>query len=523
MIEILPQVVATLLAIGAAFVSAYLIYFRSARDGINEKILDIRLEIANLLKFAPIYELREKIFLNDFHLMKRYREKYPNKSNLFIYKTIALDLYKATMPFPEGRKIMDEMLETFNKDNPKGIGIGGVWLKLVENSLDYLVPEGVWWKNYWHIEAASNLPHSSQKVETFPFGPIAVEKWSDDFNTIRFYTGYLYKKRDYFLKDMRTFIGKIDDDNLKKGYKDLDFVRWIEEVEDILQKIDAKNLRVQNLLRRKKSYSRKVHLPDLSWIISTGVLALVIGIFVPLAMLCLKTENFSTLLNAVIGVLAFGFLVWSVGLIIKDLLLLHKDELVVRYLIPLEKQLSDYKRQKPQKVVFDYEMVNQLVSEEKGLKIPEKLKNALKEYQSAVIESNICSEKIADLVSEEIQKSELLKRYWASPTSGGLCMSILSPFYPEERNTLLEILKGDDNLILEINYEGASKDVVKIKPPSNESQIKKISSELDRIYDDFLKRDDVSSCIEKRKKLERCRDKLLVQLQKLTGKYKDGT
>ena len=175
----LPQIIATFLAVGATFIAAYLIYLYSAQANIDEKIQIKGIEISNLLKSAPTYRLR---FWNPgFYLLKEYRKKYPKKSLVLLYHSIANDLSSA-VNFDNTDAV--QRLSSFEKGNLKGPVLGRIWLRLMENSMDYLAPPEVWWPSKGHLLGGSSLPKSTEQAELFPFGPLGVEKWSNDFKII---------------------------------------------------------------------------------------------------------------------------------------------------------------------------------------------------------------------------------------------------------------------------------------------------------------------------------------------------
>lgn len=512
MMKILPQIVTTFLAVGATFIAAYLIYLYSSQANIDEKIQIKGSKIVSLIKKAPTYKLG--FLSNDLNLVNNYREKYPNKSLIFIYEKISNDLISAHL-FKNKDSI--DRLASFKTDNPMG---PTVWLYLMQKSVHYLSPSEIWWPGRGFVQAQGSLPPTPKQAELFPFGPLGVEKWSDDFQIIRNYTHFLYTYKDILLDDVQSFVNQIDESPQKERYKKINFAEWIENIENLLLDIDNENFHIQSLLRLKQRYLKEARLPNFSWITTLGILSFISGVAIPLIIIGLRIESsIPSTINIVIFITTFAFLIGSIVLVGKDVLSSHKSEVHIKYLLPLKKQLLDYKNLRNQREFYNYDIVNQLLEEKKSLKLSPRLIDSLKNYRQMVVESNDCSDNVVNIISEAIKQSTVIKSYKADPQSGGQALSIISLFSLDDRKDFFEKLKeGSHTFIVQINYERHTKDIYKIKSPSNITQFKEIESEFNKIYDNFLKQEDIQSCISKRKTLGKYRDKLLVEIIKLTGK-----
>ena len=140
-------------------------------------------KIVSLIKKAPTYKLG--LWSNELGLVNNYKEKYPRKSSVFIYEKIANDL--STTIF-DVQKVSDSTLASFAKNNSPGSILGRIYLNLMEKSVDHLSPSEIWWPGRGIVGARSYLAPTPKQAELFPFGPLGVEKWTDDFRLIRNYT-----------------------------------------------------------------------------------------------------------------------------------------------------------------------------------------------------------------------------------------------------------------------------------------------------------------------------------------------
>ena len=516
MLKTLPQIIATFLAVGATFIAAYLIYLYSSQANIDEKVQVRGAEISNLLVSASTYKLR--FWNSDTFLIKKYKEVYSQEPLVLIYHKIASDLTMSVIS-PDFNKDATERLASFKRGNLEGPIHGRIFFQLIRNSMDYLAPPEVWWPGKGNIIGGTDLPKSTQQAELYPFGPLGVEKWSNDFRIIKKYIDYLYYHKHDFIDDVESYIEQVEDKSLQKAYKKNDFNKWADEIEGTLLKIETENNYVASLLRLKKKYLISNRMPNLFWISLTGILSFVFGIAIPLIIISLRIENsVPATINVLIVIVAFLFMIGSVILIAQDVLSAHRSEVQVKYYMPLKKQLSEHKRLQSQQDVFEYEIVNQLIAEQTTLKLPNGLCDSLEKYQQFVIENNACIGKVADLVSEAIKQSTVLKKYVADPQSGGLHISIISLFSKDARIDFLNKLKEKpQNMILRILHDRGYTEIYKIKPLSTDLEFKEVESEFNNIYDELLKQGDIRDCLSKRPLLEKHIDELLETVTKLIG------
>lgn len=511
MMKTLPQIVTTFLAVGATFIAAYLVYLYSSQANIDEKIQIKGSKIVSLIKKAPTYKLH--LWSNDYYLVKAYKEKYPNKSLIFIYEKISNDLMIA---IHYTQKVQSSILASFEKNNSnsKGPILGRIYLNLMRKSVDYLSPREIWWPGRWGSLARGNLLPTPKEAELFPFGPLGVEKWSDDFRIIRNYTNSLYYYKHMFLNDLQSFINQSDDE---VNYNKSNYKEWIDNTENLLSNIENENYQIQSLLRLRQRYSIEARLPNVSWISTLGIFSFISGVAIPLIIIGLRAENsIPSTVNIVFFITTFALLIGSIVLIGKDILSPHKSEVHIKYFLPLKRQLLDYKNTKHLVENYDCEIVNQLLDEKKSLKLPQRLIESLETYRKIVIENKTYMDDVADLISKDIKQNDVLRSYKADPQSSGQWVSIISLLSLDGRKNFFE--KLEPNFIFQIGYDGGIRDIYKIKSPSNKTQLKEIESEFNKIYDNCLKQENVQSYNSKRKTLEEYRDKLLVEITELTGK-----
>jgi hypothetical protein len=515
MIKTLPSIIATFLSVGATFLAAYWIYLHTVQSNLEDKIQNRGSEIATQLKNAPTFKM---LALYDSYLLKEYQARYPEKPYISILEKIASDLISAGV-FQNKEEM--EQLSVIQKNNLQGPVIGRVFIWLIEKSLDFLSPPEINWPGRRRISSLTPPPQSNQEA-LYPYGHLGVEEWSNDFRRIKNYVDFLLIHKKTFLNDMNQFVAQLESKNNKFAdlYKKYDYEVWLSEMEEAFTKIETQNLQVQSLLRLKTNYSISNRLPNIKWISVLGSLTFIFGIVVPLILASIKVESsVPSTVNIVLLVVSFTFLIGGIVLIGKDVLSIHKSEINnLRYLLPLKKQLTNYKEMKPQQEIFTYDIINQLLTDEKSKKLPRKLLATIKIYRDTVVESNSCSEKIFEQLSDALMQNKTLETYKADPMSGGHVVSIISLFSKDSRQDMLdELRKPERNVIIQINYDRSVRDIFKIKAIDNNEDIKVIESELTKIYDKQYGNDQVKYCLSKRKSLEQYRNQLIAQINEITG------
>ena len=111
------------------------------------------------------------------------------------------------------------------------------------------------------------------------------------------------------------------------------------------------------------------------------------------------------------------------------------------------------------------------------------------------MKANASIESVIGLISQNINKSKVLRSYKADPQSGGQWVNIISLLSLDGRKKFLEKLKkGSNTFILMISYQAGTgttgigtKTIYKIKLPSNETHLEEIESEFNKIFDNCLK------------------------------------
>jgi hypothetical protein len=515
MIKTLSQIVASFLALVIGFIVAYLIYLNSVQANIDEELQVKGSEIVSILKTAPIYKYEPYLYVSDFNLLMQYQDKYPDKSPVDIHEQIAQDLFNA-IPF-EQKDAIDRLAE-FKEHNAKGPILGRIWINLIKNSVDNLAPGEVWWPGRGHVLASSGYPRSTEQTELFPFGPLGVEQWSNDFQAVKNNVDFLIYKKEYFLEDLQEFFKQSDEEWIKKRGRIFDFKGWIKEIEDVLLKIEKENNHIQSLLRLKKSYSLTNRLPNIRLIGLLNFLAFISGVVVPILFLCFKKDEneLSPSINLFIAGTTFIFLIGGTAFLIKDVAFPHKNEYVeTKYLFTLRKQLIDDKNSHEQRVSFDYRILSHLLSDKSTIDLPKELISLLEQYRKAVIDSNSCSEKMSRALSDDLSQSNILKAYKVK--ADGHTERIMDLMSLEKRRLFFEKTFNPFNIIpFEAEYGGFTRIVLTIRLPESVEQINQIKTEIDRVYNKHLESENGKDCISMRNSLKNTREKLMIHLSKLT-------
>lgn len=507
MLSTLTQIITTFLSIGATFLLAYIVYLYSTIANIDLNIRTEGQEIVSLLRSAPTYK---SIFTSlEVPPIQRYQTIYPDKNSLEIYQAIANDLASAAV-FNNVESKNRLLAGKASKTHVHMIGNTFFWF--VEESVDHLVAAGVYWPGRKH-GTSSNLPPDTSQAELFPIGNIAVEQWVTESKTILNYLQFLFKAKDLFITDLEQYIEKSDVAN-KRIYKKYDHKKWISDMEEIVSKLEIHTSRISSLLQMKKMYSVNERLPHLKSIILLWVGTLILGIILPLALLAFSYEPGPTDVSLVIGAFAFIFLIGGVWLIEEDIISSPERANYIKYLDPFKKQLTDYKSN-DKLLVFNLALTNEIIQliDNKELKQPAEFAKNLKDYRDTVKASNVCSEKIAVKLSNEINQSVVLKSFVAKPVSGDQVVFIFKALWPEGRKDLLDRLSKFSMNFVIIGKESMGRDVYfKIKTPQTHQEVDELKQEICRIYDRYSASEEGKSCMTQRKNLEPLRDMLIKKI-----------
>lgn len=519
MIKTLSQIVASFLALVIGFIVAYLIYLNSVQANIDEKIQDNGSEIASLIKNAPVYAdtYNRLLWVFDYRPLTNYQELFPASSIIDIHKQIAQDLAMAWVF--EKQDAMDR-LSVFKDLNGKGPIYGRIWINLLKKSIDYLAPQEIWWPGRTPVPVQLGFPRPTAQDELFPFGPLGVEQWSNDFLAINNNIEFLLYYKEYFIPDLQQFIKYANKDR-RRNKLELDSNDLVNQIDDVVSKIESKNNHIQNLLKLKKNYLLTNRLPHIFWISLLYALALMSGVLIPIVLLCLKKDenDLSLRLNLLIASTTIIFLISGTACLIKDVAFANNNEYIeAKYLSTLRTQLIKDNNSHEQRVSFDYRSVSHLLSDKSKTDLPKELINLLEQYRNAVVDSNRCSEQMIESLSDALQKSTILSAY--KNKSGGYSEKIWALISLERRSAFYEKLLAPLNIIsFETAYGGFSRYDLTIKLPNNIEQIREIQSEIDRVYNKHLDSENGNDCISKRNILKNNREKVMMHISKLTGSF----
>ena len=516
MMKTLAQIVATFLSIGLTFFAAYLVYLFSSQANIDEKIQVKGYNVTSLLRETSQKSYEKVPFFPGYYLLTQYEEWNPDKTHLDILNIIANHLYFAV--FGEDTHEF-RTLSSFEKGDTKRPFLGRVFLWLIQDYMDHITPGKIKSDRVKIYPPVDDMLLKRQ-LELFPSGPLEVERWSNNVTNSMRSIKDLFSRKKIFLSDLRKFTEELDDNKSKDWYNRFDYDAWLDMVYKTLLKIEVENDHIQSLLSLKKTYSRESRLPHRGWITCLWALSFLCGVFLPLCIIGLKLENsLPSTFNISILLATFVFLIGGVFLLGKDMLSTNKKGFFLGSVLPLSKQLQDYKRGGFEHVDYEYDIVNRILDDKKKFKQDGEFVKILEEYQAAVVDSNRCSRKMAAMLIEALRQNDKLKRFKADPSSGGkgICIvQLLNPSFREKFVT--KMAKAQDTLCFSAWFSRFHRDVIKVKLPRNKHELKRVISEIDLIYDELSKTPEVKGCISKREQLKKIREKLLNYVNTLIEK-----
>ena len=516
MMKTLAQIVATFLSIGLTFLAAYLIYFFSSQANIDERIQVKGYKIAGLLSKTSQKGYGKIPFFSGDYLLTQYEEWNPDKTHLDILNIIVTHLNFGIFSEDTNQFMM---LSSFEKGDTNRPFLGRLFIWLIQDYMDYITPGKIKSDRIKIYPPVDDMLLKKQ-LDLFPSGPLEVERWSNDVTNSMRSIKDLFSYRKIFLSDLRKFIEELDDNKSKDWYNRFDYDGWLDMVYEALLEIEVENNHIQSLLSLKKTYSKESRLPHGGWTICLWALSFLCGVFLPLCIIGLKLENsLPSIFNISILLATLAFLIGGIFLLGKDMLSTNKKGFFLGSVLPLSKQLQDYERGGWERVDYDYDIINRVLADKKKLKQDGDFVKMLEEYRAAVIDSNRCSRNIAAMLIEALRQRDKLKRFKADPSSGGkgICIvQLLNPSFREKFVT--KMAKAQDTLCFSAQYSRFSRDVIKVKLPSNKHELKGVISEIDLIYDELSKKPEVKGCISKRGQLKESRKKLLNYVNTLIEK-----
>lgn len=514
MVKTLTQIVATILTVEVGFVAAYVIYLFSYQSNIDEKISIEGQKIAAELLKADVTGfpgLPEKSLLN------RYRELYPTRAKVYLLNKIAEDL-----SFNWSQADARHGLSAFESSKKRHPFRSGIFIALMRQYVVHLTtvsnPYLLFPAGGMHITSShgGDFYISQHYTERFPFGMAGAHRWSDEFLLIYNSVRLLDYMTDYYLDDFDKFVDNLGESDVsgkfKKLYKKFDLKAWYSNVRGIFSRIETHNHRIQTLLQLKESFSFKNHLPNVTWLLCCAIISFLLGVFVPLVMMGLNLEKIPSPVNLILLVTTFSFMSGGIYYLWRDISSTSRMDLKTRYIDPLTEQFREDANNAEKVVTFNYDIVNQTLSEPEESKLPSELRELIAEYQDAVIETNRHSRNLAEMLTDSLRKNEIIKRNSLDPSSGGTRVEafrlLLSADYKQQFFDQLREKKGPQILGLTLSHIGVFREIVTIRPPDDQEESTLLIAEIDRIIGDLVSKPEYRVCISKRDSLRRPRKAL---------------
>ncbi|HEX3034712.1 MAG TPA: hypothetical protein VHT73_06190 [Thermodesulfobacteriota bacterium] len=346
MLSLLAQIVTTFLAILATFLAAYGIYLISNQANIDAEIQKEGTEIVNKLQKAPIKKI--PLLYHDIDLYSSYKIQNPDLGGIDLLQKIARDLL-----FEK-----DKIVEIATEGNVSGKATGRVAFWLLQRSLDSLAPNKVYWPGRGGLITSSS--RSSEQESLFPFGPIGVKNWLQDFPKVNYVLKFLLLNKDIFLSDYKQFLAELDSPWKEQDYlHKFDYASWLNEMEDTVDSIENNYNNVSSLIRLKDNYSIKNRLSHLKWILALSVASFLLGVFLPLLTIGLEIESevpsIVNILFLLVNVIVIFGIIIQLGLDIS--VSSHNKYAIYRYYISLRDQLLADQKKGLEELTFDHELV----------------------------------------------------------------------------------------------------------------------------------------------------------------------
>ncbi|MGS0525786.1 hypothetical protein ACU8V7_11900 [Zobellia nedashkovskayae] len=306
MLNLLSQIIATILSIGVSFLAAYIIYLFSIKSDAQSKIEEERYIISRTLQKKyhdnPIYPFSNV----GRKVLKVYLKKYP--------KDTKLDLIdRALKDIRDNYKEQIEIDKLFsNSINDKMPYAGRVYVFSLHTYLIGLFPpNGPRGLTFSYIEDKYKDKYDEEEDLSnwlFPYGPIGREEWLKEYR--RFKSAVIINKKmlNFYKNDLN---GYLQMNQNKKLPQKSDYISWLNEIVLNLDSLDASVAKIYSLQKTIDTYSVNQRLPNLNSIILFFILSFLCGVFFPLLLEGLKmngSENVVLNLSTLFVTVLFTFL-----------------------------------------------------------------------------------------------------------------------------------------------------------------------------------------------------------------------
>lgn len=514
------QIVSTFLTVGLGLLAAYAIFLFSSEANIDEEIQSEGAKIVSCLQELPVYITDGiPIVTSIDSLIRSYTSRNPEKGHQEILHLIGSDLLRASSTIDLGDKAdayaqngKINLLGYRNKEEGGRSFLGRLFVSWVVAYLDYFEPTVIFswaWERGRSYSGILRQPGLLKKgrLDLFPYGSYGVEKWSRDFiefaqslRMMGIIAVYLFDR------DWKRFIAEEQNMYDRTTFLEFKFVDWYKRVMKTVDKMESHNNRVQTLLRLRSAYSMTARLPNLSLIMWLWGMSFLVGVILPLVVDDKKLETrFGIKYRAAFLVFVFTPLVWGSFLLWENIVSYPKDNVVVSCLIPLKEGIA--KDTQLGSVDYDLSNVLRALDNVQLIKTEPKIAAELKTYRDAAIQSNICSEIMASMLKEAIQKKtglQALKVEYGDHTEDVNAFLLLNP---EERTAFCESLrKGKDKVRLFLFSNSKKQPLLTIKLPGSIDKVEALIVEIDEVYQEI---DQYKELLESRRHLNRAAQSLL--------------
>lgn len=492
--EIVPQIVAVVVSLAASLLAAYAIYLKTNQSQIDSKILKCGQNIASCIsRFEPA---KTPYRLDHNKLFWEYKNEFPKLSKIQLLNRIGQDLSFCRIGDNDSHGLFLKRFKASDYEIYAGDGLpyrGRLQLWLITQYYSLMDPasrEVIIFPV--HSDEVQEKYYGAQKKQLFPHGIVGVKKWLFEYKII--YNSLIYLFQNSYKEDYDKYKEEVN----KNGEKeDIDYGEYVENLEKIIGDINKEVNEVESLVMYRNTLSLTKALPNINWIITSGILLVVVGILAPLVgSIFFSAKSLSSICVSLSVLFAVCLVVLTFLLVIVHGLSLsrggHKDKVYAKIISKsIDKKASNR--------IIKHEVlnINDFIVNEKLYGVDGEMLAKLIAYRDAAISSNICMDNSVVSLLNKLGRDEVLSKYrGAYRNEDGVYRINLVDFMNDKKYA--ELMKNIEGkkvkwIIINVAMEKSGREY-SFSLPENAKDLNWLTARLDETRETMAKSVDIKAC-----------------------------
>jgi hypothetical protein len=485
MLKNLSQIMVTILAIGAGFMGAYLVYLLSMKSNITAKIEEEGYIISSFLE-----KHREPLFYAFSGMGNRiinlYLNKFPEYSRLDLVDEVLKDA-EELISDPSKKDNIKTFQNYFDDDLPFA---GRLFVFALDEYFQALFPPKIKKKGLGYSYPYSYGQDDYGDELLFPYGQKGVDEWIKEFErinaAIKIRMVFLYNFRNH----LNLYLKKIEDPQLRKTMERRNYQRWISDSIADIRRIEASVMRIYSLKTLIGSYSIKERIPNLFSIFVCFLLALLIGVVAPLL---IEGRSEISVLNILIVISSMSFVFAAGYYTFKDIIPAKDEDYALKMkMYEICEYMDNIREGLNGNTFVSFEKINGLLKGPYKDKIEEGLSQSLKEITKGLKIYNKCITNLGKAFFDEISKHPRISKNIVDEKGGGRFFSITDFL---TNNNLNGRITKNMTWVFEVPIEQFKRKEIRIGIPSEEEEYQHMLVELKQLKDKMQNDSEYQECI----------------------------